>query len=249
MKKIVLINIVLLFVGSLLHADLTSIIPFDPDVVGPAYNDSTYTYSSEYFDIINEGVDDDFTLTVDYETTPVPADWQLMWCHELNGSGGCHMVPPEGYPPIPWNFTFNTGDTLKLDFQMVVGSSGSLSFSYTFEAASLTEPYVLNFSYTTAASVDDPGSYDIIQHNTPNPFNETTTISFDLRNNYSPQSKLSIYNIKGRLVKDYTLSPGQTSLTWDGKDDDGEVMPSGVYLYTINDKSGTSQSQKLLLLR
>ncbi|HEX37325.1 MAG TPA: T9SS type A sorting domain-containing protein [Candidatus Cloacimonetes bacterium] len=249
MKKFIIICFVSLFAGSLLQADLTSNIPFDPDVIGPPYSDSTYMYLSDYFDVINLGVSDNFTLTVDYESTPVPPNWQLLWCHELHGSGGCHVVPPEGYPPIPWNFTFNSGDTLKLDFEVIVNSSGSLAFSFTFEAASLTEPYVLNFSYTTSASIDDPGYNDIIQHNAPNPFSESTTISFDLKNNSSLHNEVAIYDIKGRLVKDFILNPGQTSISWDGKDAFGNVMPSGVYYYTIIYDAGVSQPKKLLLLR
>jgi len=249
MKKLIILCVVSCFAGSLLHADLTSNIPFDPNIVGPAYNDSTYTYSSEYFDIINNGDSDNFTLTFNYETTPVPPNWQLMWCHELHGSGGCHMVPPEGYPPIPWNFTFNAGDTLKLDFQVTVGSSGSLAFSYTFESASLTEPYVLNFSYSTAASVDDPGYYDMIQHNAPNPFSHATTIAFDIKHAAYSDAELAIFDSKGRKVRRYQINPGLPSITWNGQDANGNEMPSGVYYYSIFRDDITSKPKKLLLLR
>ncbi len=249
MKKLLGIIIIILSAGVLLHADLTSDIPFEPNIVGPSYNDSTYTYMTEYFYIFNEGSGDDFTLTVQYESSPVPTGWQLMWCHELHGSGGCHMVPPEGYPPIPWNFTFNAGDTLKLDFQVTVGSSGSLSFSFTFEAASLTEPYVLDFSYTTAASVDNPGFDNVSYVNAPNPFSNTTTIFFDMKNTYSNNLALAIYDIKGRVVRNYALNPGQTSVIWDGKNSKGEDMSNGVYYYTILIDEQVNEPQKLLLLR
>ena len=52
-----------------------------------------------------------------------------------------------------------------------------------------------------------------------------------------------IYDIDGMLVKTLTALPGETELTWDGHDETGEVMESGVYVYQLqvgeNFKTGT----------
>jgi len=50
MKKLIVVFFSLMIFGVIsLQADLSFNIPFDPDVVGPAYNDTTYTFTSEYF--------------------------------------------------------------------------------------------------------------------------------------------------------------------------------------------------------
>ncbi len=85
--------------------------------------------------------------------------------------------------------------------------------------------------------------------NHPNPFNPTTTISFSLPE--AGSTELSIYNIRGQrvktLVRDY-LDVGDHSFNWDGTDDRGTGVSSGVYLYRI--RSGKlDQCSKMLLMK
>jgi len=243
MKKNVLIFMSLMFFGVIsLHADLTVNIPFDPDVIGPAYNDTNYTYVSEYFDVINEGVTDDFTVIVDY--LEIPSGWSLGWCHDYQGSGACHVVP------WPWTFEFGSGDTLKLDFSVFVTSAGAMPFYYSFTAPSLVFPTVVDFSYTTSVAVDDPQpNGKVLLKNSPNPFNESTEISFNIKNSAHRDAEISIYNLQGKLVKSYSVSPDMNSITWNGTDQNGLVLPSGVYLYSITLDDEIMKTEKLLLLR
>ena len=70
--------------------------------------------------------------------------------------------------------------------------------------------------------------------NFPNPFNPSTTISYNLPK--TGPVRLDIYNIKGQLVKtlvNQTMLAGTHSVTWDGKDDNGKAASSGVYFYRI----------------
>jgi len=243
MKKIAVVFFSIMIFGVIsLHADLTITIPFDPDVVGPAYNDSNYTYVSEFFDVINEGVTDNFTILVDYPE--IPADWHMIWCHIYQGGGACHVVP------WPWTFEFGSGDTLKLDFSVIVTSTGSVDFTYTFTAPSLTEPVVLDFSYTTGVSIDDPQySEKVLLKNSPNPFNESTEISFNIKNSAHRNAEIKIYNLQGKLVKTYDINPDMNSVTWNGTDEKGAALPSGVYLYTISLDDEIMKTEKLLLLK
>ncbi len=225
-----------------LHADLTVNIPFDPDVMGPAYNDTNYTYVSEYFDVINEGVTDDFTVIVDY--LEIPSGWSLGWCHEYQGSGACHVVP------YPWTFEFGSGDTLKLDFSIFVTSAGAMPFFYSFTAPSLAFPTVVDFSYTTGVAVDDPQYNEkVLLKNSPNPFNESTEISFNIKNSAHRDAKIAIYNLQGKLIKSYSVSPEMNSITWNGTDEKGAALPSGVYLYTVTMDDEIMKTEKLLLLK
>ncbi|MFH1335865.1 MAG: FlgD immunoglobulin-like domain containing protein, partial [Candidatus Zixiibacteriota bacterium] len=90
----------------------------------------------------------------------------------------------------------------------------------------------------------------------PNPFNPITTIHFTV---FSRQStvhspiltSLRIYNILGETVKtlvDEFKGKGSYTVVWDGKDDKGEEVASGIYFYRL--KSGEfSEAKKMLLLR
>lgn len=68
----------------------------------------------------------------------------------------------------------------------------------------------------------------------PNPFNPETTITFSI-----PESQnciLQIYNLKGQLVKNIVnnhLTKGSHAYTWNGKDNKGKAVSSGVYLYEL----------------
>ena len=85
--------------------------------------------------------------------------------------------------------------------------------------------------------------------NFPNPFNPRTTIRFTL-----PESgpvRLSVYDVLGRQVRllaDQSFSAGVHDLPWDGRDQDGRAVGSGVYFYRI-DASAWTQRRKMLLLK
>lgn len=80
-----------------------------------------------------------------------------------------------------------------------------------------------------------PGSAADLRHNVhPNPFNPTTVISYQAIAN--GPVKLSIFDIKGSLVRSYTqqASSGQKlSFAWDGMSEQGASVASGNYLYRI----------------
>ena len=93
-----------------------------------------------------------------------------------------------------------------------------------------------------------PATFTLDQ-NYPNPFNPATTIRFDLL--LSEEIDLAIYNLPGQ--KFATLAQGLQeagtyTLRWDGRDDDGRDLATGVYLYRL--KAGERvETRKLLLLR
>jgi hypothetical protein len=86
--------------------------------------------------------------------------------------------------------------------------------------------------------------------NFPNPFNPSTTIRFDL----PQQSKvtLAVYNMLGQKVRTITntLYPaGRHQVVWDGTDQSGNPVASGVYIYRISTNNGFSKAQKMMLLK
>ncbi|MCF8242963.1 MAG: T9SS type A sorting domain-containing protein, partial [Melioribacteraceae bacterium] len=93
-----------------------------------------------------------------------------------------------------------------------------------------------------------PTEFTLLQ-NYPNPFNPETKISFVL-----PESRnisLIVYDMLGRKVNTIiseNMHAGQHSVVWDGKDDSGKNLSSGIYIYTL--KYGSSiQSKKMILLK
>jgi len=85
--------------------------------------------------------------------------------------------------------------------------------------------------------------------NYPNPFNPTTTISYNLPN--SGTTTLNIYNIKGQLIKqlaDEIQSAGQHIINWNGKDNKAQTVASGMYLCRIT-SAGKQETLKMLLLK
>lgn len=85
--------------------------------------------------------------------------------------------------------------------------------------------------------------------NYPNPFNPSTTISF-----IAPQAeltKLSVFNIKGQLVNTLhngMLSKGYHSFVWNGLDERGTAIGSGVY-FVRAEMNGISQTHKMILMK
>jgi hypothetical protein len=72
--------------------------------------------------------------------------------------------------------------------------------------------------------------------NYPNPFNPETTIEFDVPVGTYNYTSLRIYDVSGKLVKtliDEPMEPGYHSVIWDGKDDNGKSVNSGVYIYKM----------------
>jgi hypothetical protein len=98
------------------------------------------------------------------------------------------------------------------------------------------------------ASSAIPNQYSLNQ-NYPNPFNPSTEISFAL-----PQASdvdLSIYNVLGQHVRNLVsgyMEPGKHSVTWDGRDNKGNVAASGIYFYRIKAED-FSDIKKMTLLK
>ena len=85
--------------------------------------------------------------------------------------------------------------------------------------------------------------------NYPNPFNPTTTIGFDVPR--VADASIVIYNLLGQEVRTLitgTLSPGQHTVVWDGRNNHGMNVQSGVYFYRLNAGS-VSIVKKMLLLK
>ena len=93
-----------------------------------------------------------------------------------------------------------------------------------------------------------PGTVALDQ-NYPNPFNSRTVIRFALPQ--SQEVQLTIYNLAGQKVATLTdglRDAGSYSVQWDGRDDEGRTLASGVYLYRLH-AGDRVQTRKLVLIQ
>ncbi|MBN2011853.1 T9SS type A sorting domain-containing protein [candidate division KSB1 bacterium] len=83
----------------------------------------------------------------------------------------------------------------------------------------------------------------------PNPFNATTTIRYDMPT--QSHVTLRIYDILGRLVAELVnaevQSAGAHAVVWDGTDNSGRVVPSGLYVYSLQ-VDGIRMVKKMVVL-
>ena len=103
---------------------------------------------------------------------------------------------------------------------------------------------VYNFLFEELSLSNHDIPYKVsLNQNYPNPFNMKTTISFNI--DISGFISLEIYDFRGRKVKNLiqkNFDSGEYSIIWHGENNQGDILPSGVYSYRLfyskNDRVG-----------
>lgn len=88
-----------------------------------------------------------------------------------------------------------------------------------------------------------------LEQNYPNPFNPTTVIGYSL--SVVRFLNLTVYDISGRRVQTLVNAihlPGNYSVDWNGQDEAGQQVASGLYFYRLSSRA-FQQSRRMLLLR
>ncbi|MCU0640061.1 MAG: T9SS type A sorting domain-containing protein [Candidatus Krumholzibacteria bacterium] len=88
-----------------------------------------------------------------------------------------------------------------------------------------------------------------LMQNYPNPFNPVTTISFDMAK--AGRVAINVYGVSGHLIRtlvDNYMEPGRYNIDWDGRDNNGSRVSSGVYFYRMRTADYNS-TRKMILLR
>ncbi len=130
-------------------------------------------------------------------------------------------------------------------------------FLVRYDEGGATAPGLAENGGTDEGEVSDPKEFGqpavperfALGGNYPNPFNPTTRISFDLP--MSSRVLLRIHDVRGmgiRTLVSGAMAAGFHAVTWDGKDDRGGSVPSGVYFYRI-ETEGFVDTRKMLLLK
>jgi len=128
-------------------------------------------------------------------------------------------------------------------------SADTISLTLDAEAEETGHNFVLNFGTSADEEIATP-AVNQLSGNYPNPFNPNTTISFSLVND-NQNTKLVIYNTRGQKVKtlvNETLGKGNHTASWNGRDDKGNAVSSGIYMYRLQSGEFNS-SRKMILMK
>ncbi|MFH1754554.1 MAG: FlgD immunoglobulin-like domain containing protein, partial [Candidatus Latescibacterota bacterium] len=157
-----------------------------------------------------------------------------------------------------------TGNIVQLTLEQSIGSGYSCAVSYVKDISCYENEIVPGSTIEieqdpTGTGDDQPVAYPgMLYQNYPNPFNPSTTISFELPGMMRPGGitsaapvHLAVYDVRGRLVKTLVsgdLTAGPHRVRWDGTNNSGSGVSSGIYFYRI--VSGNwSNTKKMVLIR
>ncbi len=127
------------------------------------------------------------------------------------------------------------------------------SYDSTGNVSTISNIVSAEAAFNLSTDIDDtdnnlPTEFALSQ-NFPNPFNPSTTIGFSLPT--ASFVELSIYNIEGKKVKtlvEQNLSAGQHNIEWDGTNNSGSQIATGMYIYRMTTET-FSTSKKMVLLK
>ncbi|MBT4333108.1 MAG: T9SS type A sorting domain-containing protein [Candidatus Cloacimonetes bacterium] len=187
----------------------------------------------------------------DNDNTVIPSEHLASTNHfrELYPPAGCYR-----YDNIADSLSNNTEMSIERSWNLLNGAAGVYSNIHTIQyvptlnlikwstakvgtPAYQIEPTVFDteelFTYSTSAN---PQYYqeDSFLSVSPNPFYESTKLSFTLPK--TTDVKLCIYNVKGHKIRTLlseVLVQGNHSISWDGTDENGKKISSGIYFYTL----------------
>ena len=148
-----------------------------------------------------------------------------------------------------WTFDWvapgtGTGDVTFWFAGLAANSSGTGGDSTYTSSVTLTEAVGTGIGDDGQA----PRQFELMS-NFPNPFNAGTMITYDLT--AAGHVSLSIFNSLGRRVRildEGTKTPGLQTLYWDGRDEHGRNVSSGVYFYRLY-AGGVTDTRRMLLLK
>jgi hypothetical protein len=167
------------------------------------------------------------------------AGTSLLYATYLGGSGKDY---PGGIAVDDNGNVYLSGHTFSEDFPTTEGAydqkyNGGDAFFCKF-----------SFSDLTSVSVTDTPQTFSLNPARPNPFNPSTSLSFTLP--AARKAELSIFSVTGQKVRTLVSGPlaaGPHSVAWDGRDDAGKAVSSGVYLSRLTAGKMTATGKMVLM--
>lgn len=151
---------------------------------------------------------------------------------------------------------FETTELFYDIYDLVIGQTYLVGLTAFYEYLFESDPIEFEIMFVGA---DDVLNLETkLLGNYPNPFNPETTISFNISRKDAKDAKtcplwrIEIYNLKGRKIKTFLSFPnwglGTRKVVWDGTDENGKEVSSGIYLYKLRANHQTF-TRKMLLIK
>jgi predicted outer membrane repeat protein len=172
---------------------------------------------------------------------------ELFCCDVDRNEGGDYVGCLAGQLGLNGNFSLFPRFCVPINGEYTLGE-GSPCLPENNSCGVLIGAYGQGCLLTTVQGEECPSATGLFQ-NSPNPFNPSTMVGFDL--GAPTQVKLKIYSLTGRHVAtlvDQELWAGTHEYTWDGKDDTGRPVPSGTYIYRLN-AGGIVKARSMVLVK
>jgi hypothetical protein len=190
------------------------------------------SYNSEDFAVVNFG--DNLDITAELIVDSAPANWQIFLADDQN----TYTEP----------VTFNLAANEHKNFYYLVEStnSGGAEFHLQITSNVLDEPYQIPFTFAVNTANQEETVPAISKtYNFPNPFNPSTSIFWEgFSQNESVQ--VQIFNSKGQIIRSFT-NIENNYIEWNGKDNQDNIVNSGIYFYKVSSKDKSKYGKMLLL--
>src|SRR5690554_1429227 len=155
-------------------------------------------------------------------------------------SGPTYVEAPTAWTEYSYSLDAYANQTVRVAVQCV---------SYDSFVFMLDDFKVISAGGTDNDDVSAPAVRTALHANYPNPFNPETTISYSVEK--AGNVTIEVYNMLGQKVKTLvndTQTPGNHTVVWNGTDNNGKSVSSGVYFYRM--KNGTySKTNKMILMK
>jgi agmatine/peptidylarginine deiminase len=230
------------------HASAPFIGEPDPFTFHTIYTNLTAIPDTFWFNTVEDCLEGKVTVLNNFTSGPV----QVNFIEEEGWGSGFYWWEQ---PQLTTPFTMDPGDTLSLrvfiGIPVMAGSDGYFvdSMQVITDKGTLCVGIMVNDELTG-------GNLELLSQNTtrlgqgfPNPFYVSVTFPFYLQNRTNVRMVVS--DVAGKQVKEILqgiVSPGIHTIVWDGTNQSGQLVPGGIYFYSLITE-GKTQTKKIILIR
>jgi hypothetical protein len=220
-----------------------------------SYQFSTHSVSNIVFSPASPAYftnDHHLNFTFDYSTDE--SSGVLIWGRpftegNLTPNYAAHGSPvyPSGSGSGDGNFTITSGDVEVDQVRFKMAKSDQTATYVEFFT-----PSVFHFGNVSITGISDQKSFIPLEvtldQNYPNPFNPETIIRYTLSS--EGQAALVVFDLQGRKIRSLlsaSQSEGQHEVRWDGKNDKGGLVATGIYIYQLKSKNQVLTKRMVLI--
>jgi hypothetical protein len=160
-----------------------------------------------------------------------------------------YRATSSGVTPVPINFLTSEEDTVAVDASAPTSALYYIVTAHDIHANQSAPSNEASVNALTGIGNTPPLTQLTVLQNHPNPFAATTTLQIGLPS--ESNVVIDVFDVAGRKVRGMNVEgavAGWRSVPFDGRDDRGRALASGVYFYRVN-AAGTSVTRKMIIMR